>query len=57
MLAGESGAYWTFILHTGQRTLVGASPERHVSVHDGVAVMNPVSGTYRYRPVAPRCRR
>jgi 2-amino-4-deoxychorismate synthase len=53
LLAGESGAYWTFIVHTGQRTLVGASPERHVSVHDGVAVMNPISGTYRYPASGP----
>ncbi len=53
LLAGESGAYWTFIVHTGQRTLVGASPERHVSVHDGVAVMNPISGTYRYPAGGP----
>jgi phenazine biosynthesis protein phzE len=53
LLAGESGAHWTFIVHTGQRTLVGASPERHVSVHDGVAVMNPISGTYRYPAGGP----
>jgi phenazine biosynthesis protein phzE len=53
LLAGESGAYWTFIVHTGQRTLVGASPERHVSLHDGVAVMNPISGTYRYPAAGP----
>jgi phenazine biosynthesis protein phzE len=53
LLAGESGAYWTFIVHTGQRTLVGASPERHVSMHDGVAVMNPISGTYRYPATGP----
>jgi phenazine biosynthesis protein phzE len=53
LLAGESGAYWTFIVHTGQRTLVGASPERHVSLHDGVAVMNPISGTYRYPASGP----
>ncbi|MET9467340.1 anthranilate synthase family protein [Streptomyces sp. NPDC006544] len=48
LLARESGAYWTFVIHTGDRTFVGASPERHVSVRDGVAVMNPISGTYRY---------
>jgi phenazine biosynthesis protein phzE len=49
----ESGAYWTFIVSTGDRTLVGATPERHVSLHDGVAVMNPISGTYRYPPTGP----
>ncbi|MDV6786352.1 phenazine-specific anthranilate synthase component I [Pseudomonas aeruginosa] len=39
LLLREKGAYWTFIVHTGERTLVGASPERHISVRDGLAVM------------------
>jgi len=49
----EAGAYWTFLVHTGDRTFVGASPERHVSMHGGTAVMNPISGTYRYPPSGP----
>ncbi|GGT28761.1 anthranilate synthase family protein [Streptomyces purpureus] len=49
----ESGAYWTFLVHTGERTFVGASPERHVSLQDGTAVMNPISGTYRYPATGP----
>lgn len=49
----ESGAYWTFLIHTGTRTFVGATPERHVSLHDGDAVMNPISGTYRYPEDGP----
>ena len=53
LLRRESGAYWTFIVHTGTRTFIGASPERHISLHDGTAVMNPVSGTYRYPPAGP----
>ncbi|MFC9427829.1 anthranilate synthase family protein [Streptomyces sp. NPDC056987] len=53
LLQQESGAYWTFLVHTGTRTFVGASPERHISLRDGVAVMNPVSGTYRYPPTGP----
>ncbi|REF00822.1 anthranilate synthase family protein [Thermomonospora umbrina] len=53
LLEGESGAYWTFVVHTGSRTFVGASPERHISVNDGIAVMNPISGTYRYPPTGP----
>ncbi|ELS53355.1 phenazine-specific anthranilate synthase component I [Streptomyces viridochromogenes] len=53
LLERESGAYWTFIVHTGERTLVGASPERHVSVAGGRAVMNPISGTYRYPDSGP----
>ncbi|MFI6784409.1 anthranilate synthase family protein [Micromonospora sp. NPDC050276] len=47
LLLAERGAYWTFVLHTGTRTLVGASPERHVSVDDGLVMMNPISGTFR----------
>lgn len=53
LLERESGAYWTFLVHTGDRTFVGASPERHVSLHDGTAVMNPISGTYRYPAAGP----
>ncbi|MFJ5121776.1 anthranilate synthase family protein [Kitasatospora sp. NPDC088548] len=49
----EVGAYWTFLIHTGERTLVGASPERHVSLDAGTAVMNPISGTYRYPSTGP----
>src|SRR3989440_755073 len=48
LLQAERGAYWTFLVHTGDRTFVGATPERHVSVEDGVAMMNPISGTYRH---------
>ncbi len=54
LLLSETGAYWTFIFHTGTRTFLGASPERHVSLHDGVAVMNPISGTCRYPQGGPR---
>ncbi|MFF3212599.1 anthranilate synthase family protein [Streptomyces sp. NPDC002886] len=53
LLERESGAYWTFVVHTGERTLVGASPERHVSLREGTAVMNPISGTYRYPASGP----
>ncbi|MFC7276369.1 anthranilate synthase family protein [Paractinoplanes rhizophilus] len=48
LLAGEQGTYWTFLVHTGTRTLVGATPERHVSVADGITMMNPISGTFRH---------
>ncbi|MGK5640829.1 anthranilate synthase family protein [Streptomyces sp. URMC 126] len=53
LLRRESGAYWTFLVHTGDRTFVGASPERHVSLDRGTAVMNPISGTYRYPASGP----
>ncbi|MER5705184.1 chorismate-binding protein [Micromonospora sp. NPDC002296] len=48
LLLRERGAYWTFVVHTGTRILVGASPERHVSVDDGLVMMNPISGTFRH---------
>src|SRR5512139_4078958 len=47
LLETERGAYWTFCFFTGERYLVGASPERHVSVHGGDVRMNPISGTFR----------
>ncbi|MFJ9808813.1 anthranilate synthase family protein [Streptomyces sp. NPDC101158] len=53
LLEQESGAYWTFLVHTGATTFVGASPERHLSLRDGTAVMNPISGTYRHPPEGP----
>lgn len=48
LLKKQRGAYWTFIVYTGDRTFIGASPERHVSFEDGIVTMNPISGTYRY---------
>jgi phenazine biosynthesis protein phzE len=53
LLVGERGAYWTFLVHTGERTLVGASPEVHVRMSGGTVVMNPISGTYRYPATGP----
>ncbi|WP_446215797.1 anthranilate synthase family protein [Micromonospora sp. IBHARD004] len=52
LLLRERGAYWTFVVHTGSRILVGASPERHVSVDDGLVMMNPISGTFRHTGAA-----
>jgi phenazine biosynthesis protein phzE len=53
LLGAETGAHWTFLVHTGERTLVGATPERHISLADGTAVMTPISGTYRYPASGP----
>lgn len=53
LLIHETGAYWTFIVHIGDRIFVGASPERHVSLSRGIATMNPISGTYRYPESGP----
>jgi len=49
LLESERGAYWTYVFFTGDRFLIGASPERHVSVHGGDVRMNPISGTFRLR--------
>jgi phenazine biosynthesis protein phzE len=49
LLERERGAYWTFCVFTGDRHLIGASPERHVSLHGGEVRMNPISGTFRLR--------
>ncbi|HEU5454987.1 MAG TPA: anthranilate synthase family protein [Nocardioides sp.] len=53
LLERERGAYWTYLFFTGDRYLIGASPERHVSIHGGDVRMNPISGTFRLpaRPV------
>ncbi|GAA2741480.1 anthranilate synthase family protein [Kitasatospora cinereorecta] len=53
LLDQERGAYWTFLVHTGERVLVGASPEVHVRQSGGTVVMNPISGTYRYPAGGP----
>jgi 2-amino-4-deoxychorismate synthase len=53
LLTSERGAYWTFLVHVGDRTFIGASPERHVSLASGVVTMNPISGTYRYPRSGP----
>ena len=52
LLTQEAGAYWTFLVFTGDRYLVGASPERHVRVQRGEVSMNPISGTFRLDPGA-----
>lgn len=50
LLLHERNAYWTFLVHTGDAILVGATPERHVSLEAGVCTMNPISGTLRRPP-------
>jgi phenazine biosynthesis protein phzE len=57
LLTSERGAYWTYCFWTGDRFLIGASPERHVSVHGGDVRMNPISGTFRLRGLVPEERK
>lgn len=47
LLEREFGSYMTFIFCDGEQYLIGASPERHLSVENGTVRMNPISGTYR----------
>lgn len=49
LLERERGAHWTFCIFTGDRYLIGASPERHVGVDAGQVRMNPISGTFALR--------
>jgi 2-amino-4-deoxychorismate synthase len=53
LLEHETGAYWTFALHTPGLAAAGATPERHVSSIDGVVSMNPISGTFRHADNGP----
>jgi phenazine biosynthesis protein phzE len=57
LLERERGAYWTFCIFTGDRYLIGASPERHVSVEGGQVRMNPISGTFRLTGAATQAER
>jgi phenazine biosynthesis protein phzE len=52
LLERERGAYWTFVFFTGDRYLIGASPERHVSIQGDDVRMNPISGTFRLAAAA-----
>ncbi|WP_447887347.1 anthranilate synthase family protein [Serratia fonticola] len=53
LLLQESGAYWTFFIKCQDVTLIGASPERHITLQQQRVSMTPISGTYRYPPTGP----
>lgn len=53
LLARSQGAYWVFLVCVGDHMVLGASPERHISLDSGTVVMNPISGTYRYPASGP----
>ncbi len=57
LLTRERGAYWTYCVFTGDRYLIGASPERHISIDAGNVRMNPISGTLRLRGLTDPARR
>ncbi|KAJ9462432.1 Anthranilate synthase [Diplonema papillatum] len=47
LINNEYGTYWKFLFFDGTRYFIGASPERHLEVRHGKALMNPISGTFR----------
>lgn len=53
LLREERGTYWTFIIFDGHEFLVGATPERHISLQNGLVKMNPISGTLRKAELDP----
>ncbi|EJV7098489.1 chorismate-binding protein [Escherichia coli] len=53
LLLQESGAYWTFFIQCRDVTLIGASPERHITLQQQRVSMTPISGTYRYPSSGP----
>lgn len=64
LLTHEVGSYWTFAIHAPAPgaavgpaaeavSLAGATPERHLTLHGGLARMNPISGTYRHPASGP----
>jgi phenazine biosynthesis protein phzE len=53
LIQNETGAYWTFLINTGDHIFIGASPELHVSLDNNTMTMNPISGTYRYPSAGP----
>ena len=48
LLRQETSAHWTFLIWTRERALLGASPERHVTLTGTTLSMNPISGTLRF---------
>lgn len=53
LLQQERGTYWTFAFYDGARFLIGATPERHISLQGGIVKMNPISGTLRKAELEP----
>ncbi|HEY5714257.1 MAG TPA: chorismate-binding protein [Candidatus Gracilibacteria bacterium] len=53
LLEGEKGAYWTFLFYAQGRYLIGATPERHITLENNQVSMNPISGTYRKNETPP----
>ncbi len=50
----EFGAYLTFCFYDGTKYFIGSSPERHITIRDGLVQMNPISGTLPKKALASR---
>lgn len=50
LLGRERGAYWSWLIYTGDRYFIGSSPEQHIKIRDNEVSMNPISGTLVYPP-------
>lgn len=50
LLERESNAYSVFCVVTDELAIVGASPERHITLRDSEFRMTPISGTLRLEP-------
>lgn len=57
LLEKEFGAYWVYLFWTGESFIIGATPERHLSVYGDEVLMNPISGTFRKRDYTPETAR
>jgi phenazine biosynthesis protein phzE len=44
-IQNEFGAYMAFCFFDGMKCFIGASPERHLSIYQGIAYLNPICGT------------
>lgn len=44
-IRNEFGAYMNFCFFDGTNCFIGASPERHLSISQGIAYLNPICGT------------
>ncbi len=53
LLQQERGTYWTFAFFDDKDFLIGATPERHISLQNGLVKMNPIAGTLRKAELNP----
>ncbi|MEV7801195.1 chorismate-binding protein [Microbacterium foliorum] len=47
LLSQKEVSYWNFAWFDGERFCISSTPESLITISDGIAKMNPISGTYR----------